>query len=248
MRNSKHANTFTVHWKDLYLFKWNHSWHDDEFLIYVLTKKKSFSRLKMSQCVLRIEAQTQRQVTPSVLDLDSFYLCVPLRWSSSLWRWGVRAVTFSPPGAACPSRSDSCCTDTGIDFLSCNSCRYYTLHYPHDEKRQVLLTQTVRQCSRGNVRSYGIWKRSVVCRHTWYVIQLSIYSEDSHTFQKYYTETWRKPWGMCQSTITKDMSSHYGFNSSTEHTLLCWKVREHSKTVDAVPWRTVSRPLCNDSF
>lgn len=67
----------------------------------------------------------------------SLYLCVPLRWSSSLWHWDVRAGTFSPPGAACPSRSGSHCADTErkaepSTFASCQiiseGITFYIMH------------------------------------------------------------------------------------------------------------------------
>lgn len=65
--------------------------------------------------------------------LASLYLCVPLRWSSSLRRWGVLAGTFSPPGAACPSRSGSYCTDTAgkaewITFTCLSGITFYIMH------------------------------------------------------------------------------------------------------------------------
>ena len=59
------------------------------------------SQLNASCFVLEMEASQRHRL--------SLYLCGPRRCSSSLWRWGVLAVTSSPPGAACPSRSGSCC-------------------------------------------------------------------------------------------------------------------------------------------
>lgn len=102
----------------------------------------------------------------------------------------------------------------GIDFLSCNNKRYYFLHYAHYEISQVTLTYTVQQYSRGKVRSNGIWKRSGVCRHTWNVIGLSIYSEDSHEILYWDLEGALRGMSVKQN---KDIGSHYGFNTGAEH-------------------------------
>lgn len=130
-----------------------------------------------------------------VLTSASHSVCLPVSSAkASRLRRSHCQMLHVPPGQVhtAPIQEGTQCNH--IDFLPCISWSYYFLHYAHYEISQVSLTSTVQQCSRGNARSFGIWKRSGICRHIWNVIQPSLRSEARSTFLKYYTETRRRPW------------------------------------------------------
>lgn len=159
---------------------------------------------------------------------------------------------FSPPGAACPSRSGSYCTDTEIKV---NRIYFLVMYYP-----EVLLStpcelwENVRLCwpklyeeeIRGGMAN-GKGQESVTClkcKASQYVEwdELCIYEILDWVIE----ETLGV--GMCQSTMTivwVICSFNAGIKGSS---YACVEMSKNSEIVKRIPPRTLSRPPCNDCF
>lgn len=201
--------------------------------------------LNVSDCAGRMQAQIELYMIPSELDSDqpastsaSHSVGLPVHGAevSGLGR-SHHQVLHVPPSqvhAACTQEAEQ--SKPHLPIMS-EVITFYIMHI----MRRVRLCWPKRY-EEGNMRSDGKWKRSGV--------SASIYSENSLSPLKYHTESYRESWGVCQSTTTKVWAHIMVLTPvlQVHHILLCWKVREHSKTADTTPWRIVSRLLCNDSL